>query len=631
MKKNVFITILCCLLVIVFELIFSIFNNISLSFNMILFSILSGSIISLLFVFKSKFNKFIFILINILFVIIFIAQYLYFKMFDSFLNIRSLLNSSDLIEFGDSIFKVLLSNWYVVFIYVLFIVLIIFLLRKTEFVRHNKRSFIINIVFVIIMYFICIGSLFIGDNLLYSNRNLYFNINVPRENVKSFGILTSIRLDIQRYIFGFKEKNLYEYKDIDGNGYIINKDEYNMIDVSFDVSGNKEVKEISEYLSKQNPSKKNKYTGIFKNKNLIFIVGESFSSLSIDKELTPTLYKLSEGGFQFSNFYNPLYPVSTADGQYMLDTSLVPAEGTWSILDVHDKYYPYTYGNVFKSLGYKTYAFHNYDYDYYERDKYFETMGFDKYLGNGNGLEKYMKFDTKPSSDYDMFKNTFDIYSDDKFLAYFITMSGHRDYDKKHGIVKKNWDKVKDLDYSDKVKAYMATQIELDKAMEVLLKKLKDKGILDDTVIVLTGDHYPYGLNKDEILEIDSSKKDDYSLERDHSSLIIYNSEVDKLFDKYCYSMDVLPTILNLFGVEYDSRLLIGRDIMSDSDQFVLFSNRSFISDKGKYYSNNEKFVLFKNKSVSDTYISNMKNSIYLKYRNSRLILENDYYKYLFK
>ena len=230
-------------------------------------------------------------------------------MFDSFLNIRSLLNSGDLIEFSDSIFKVLLSNWYVVFIYVLFIVLIIFLLRKIEFVRHNKRSFITNIVFVIIMYLICIGSLFIGDNLLYSNRNLYFNINVPRENVKSFGILTSIRLDIQRYMFGFKEKNLYEYKDVDGNSYIINKDEYNMIDVSFDFSGNKEVKEISEYLSKQNPSKKNKYTGIFKNKNLIFIVGESFSSLSIDKELTPTLYKLSEGGFQFSNFYNPLYPV----------------------------------------------------------------------------------------------------------------------------------------------------------------------------------------------------------------------------------------------------------------------------------------------------------------------------------
>ena len=101
-------------------------------------------------------------------------------------------------------------------------------------------------------------------------------------------------------------------------------------------------------------------------------------------------------------------------------------------------------------------------------------MGFDKYLGNGNGLERYMSFDKKPSSDYEMFKNTFDIYSDeDKFLAYFITMSGHRDYDMKHAIVKKNWDKVKDLDYSDKAKAYLATQIELDKALEVLLKKLE--------------------------------------------------------------------------------------------------------------------------------------------------------------
>jgi phosphoglycerol transferase MdoB-like AlkP superfamily enzyme len=313
----------------------------------------------------------------------------------------------------------------------------------------------------------------------------------------------------------------------------------------------------------------------------------------------------------------------------MLDTSLVPAEGTWSILDVHDKSYPYSYGYSFKNNGYSTYAFHNYDYDYYERDKYFETMGFDKYLGNGNGLEKYMNFAKKPSSDYDMFKSTFDLYSDDdKFLAYFITMSGHRDYNMKHAIVKKNWDLVKDLDYSDATKAYLATQIELDKAMEVLLKKLEKKGILKDTVIVLAGDHYPYGLKKEEILEIDSTKKDNYSIERDHSTLIIYNSEIDQEVEKYCYSMDVLPTILNLFGIEYDSRLLMGRDILSNSSQFVLFSNRSFISDKGIYNSNNNQFMPFNN-LVDEDYLSKMKNDIYLKYRISRLILENDYYKYV--
>ena len=629
MKKNL---ILCSLLIISLELIFSIFNNISLSFNMILFSILSGSLFSLVFVFKSKTNKKLFIGFSILLMILYIVQYLYFNIFNSFLSVGSLFNSGDLIKFGDSIIKVLLSNWYVIFIYILFIGLIIYLLRKVEFVKHNKKSFISNCIFVIIIYLICIGSLFIGEDSLYSNKNLYFNINVSRENVKSFGVLTTFRLDLQRSIFDFEEKNLYEYKDIDGNSYIINTDDYNMIDIDFNVDGNKEVKEISKYLSKQNPSKKNQYTGVFKDKNLIFIVGESFSSLSIDKDLTPTLYKLSKGGFQFSNFYNPLYPVSTADGQYMLDTGIVPAEGTWSILDVHNKYYPFTYGNSFKKLGYKTYAFHNYDYDYYERDKYFKTMGFDKYLGNGNGLEKYMSFDKKPSSDYEMFKNTFDIYSDeDKFLAYFITMSGHRDYDKKHAIVKKNWDKVKDLDYSDKVKAYLATQIELDKALEVLLKKLEEKNVLDDTVIVLAGDHYPYGLTKNEILEIDPKKKEDYSLERDRSTLIIYNNKINKKIDKYCFSMDVLPTILNLYGVEYDSRLLIGRDIMSNSSQFVLFSDRSFINDNGKYYSNINKFISFDNKSYDEEYISNIKNNIYLKYRNSRLILENDYYKYIFE
>ena len=70
---------------------------------------------------------------------------------------------------------------------------------------------------------------------------------------------------------------------------------------------------------------------------------------------------------------------------------------------------------------------------------------------------------------------------------------------------------------------------------------------------------------------------------------------------------------------------------MSDSSQFVLFSDRSFINDKGKYYSNINKFISFDNKDYDEEYISNIKNNIYLKYRNSRLILENDYYKYIFE
>lgn len=147
MKKNL---ILCSLLIISLELIFSIFNNISLSFNMILFSILSGSLFSLVFVFKSKTNKNIFVFLSILLLILYIVQHLYFNIFNSFLSVDSLFNSGDLIKFGDSIIKVLLSNWYVIFIYILFIGLIIYLLRKVELVKHNKKSFISNCIFVII-------------------------------------------------------------------------------------------------------------------------------------------------------------------------------------------------------------------------------------------------------------------------------------------------------------------------------------------------------------------------------------------------------------------------------------------------------------------------------------------------
>ena len=138
--------------------------------------------------------------------------------------------------------------------------------------------------------------------------------------------------------------------------------------------------------------------------------------MAIREDVTPTLYKLKNEGINFNNFYTPLFPVSTADGEYLTDTSLLPAEGIWSIENVEGKTFPYTYANILKNDGYSTFAYHNYDYKYYKRDKYFPTMGYDTYFAAGNGLENRMDFSKVPSSDYEMVKTTIDDYIEKKNL-----------------------------------------------------------------------------------------------------------------------------------------------------------------------------------------------------------------------
>ena len=194
-------------------------------------------------------------------------------------------------------------------------------------------------------------------------------------------------------------------------------------------------------------------------------------------------------------------------------------------------------------------------------------------------------------------------------------------------MVKQNWDKVKSFAYSEKAKGYLAANIELDKAVGRLLEKLEEAGKLEDTVIVISGDHYPYGLTLGEINEISKYKRDN-TFGKFNMPFLIWCGDMEKPIKvtKVCSSLDVLPTVLNLFGVEYDSRLLMGRDILSDSEGLAIFPDRSFITDKGKYNAITNKFIPNEDVTVEADYIEKMKNIVYKKFEMSRLILEKDYY-----
>ena len=216
-----------------------------------------------------------------------------------------------------------------------------------------------------------------------------------------------------------------------------------------------------------------------------------------------------------------------------------------------------------------------------------------------------------------------------------MTVSGHLNYTfKDNSMSYKNKDLVSNLPYSEHVKAYLAANIELDRALNALITELENKGKLDDTVIVLSPDHYPYGLTKSELNEISEKDRND-KFENFHTSLIIYNSGMSEnvTVDKYVSSIDLLPTIYNLFGIEYDSRLLIGNDALSDNEGLVILSDRSWINENASYNSMTETYTKFKD--VDEEYLNKINEEVYKRFTVSSMLLYEkdgaylDYYRRL--
>ena len=402
----------------------------------------------------------------------------------------------------------------------------------------------------------------------------------------------------------------------------------------------KEIRELHQYFATRTPTQKNEYTGKYKDYNLIYITAEGFSQYAIDKELTPTLYKMYNSGYQFTNFYTPIWGVSTSDGEYVNCTGLIPKSGVWSFYRSGEQKnnMHFTMGRQFLKAGAeKVYAYHNHSYSYYHRDISHPNMGY-IYKGYGNGLEDKI---TKswPESDLEMIEATADEYitANGQFHAYYMSVSGHLEYSfGGNAMAKKNKEFVEHLPVSDTVKAYYACNIELDRAMEALLKKLEAAGVAQKTLIVISPDHYPYGLedkeseNKYHYFDEIAGHSIETNFELYKSVLLMYCPEMTEgvKVDKYCSSMDVVPTLSNLFGFEYDSRLLMGRDIFSDSKQLVVFSNRSFITEKGMYNSKTRAFTPFDGVKTEneEEYLTQMKTEVNNMFVASAGILDHDYY-----
>lgn len=605
-------------------------------FYMGIFTLLVASIVTFLMsLFKnSKINKIIGIILWIILFLIFASETVYYSFYKTICGFQALIYGGQVMEFASAIMSHILSN--VLIICVMFIPLLIIIVFSVI-GKITYEKFRLKDAFVLILgaLFLSLTSLEIEFNEGNSAKKLFYNTNDLMQTTNTLGLMDAISLDAIKLVTEFEENvDLGVFREFTKDDSI----EYNVTNIDFDELINNEkdatVKSMHMYFSSQEPTNKNEMTGIFAGKNLIFIVAEGFYPIAVDETLTPTLYKLVNNGFVFDNYYQPIYNCSTSDGEFINQLSILPGVATCSMKETSNVYLPYSVGNILKSYGYEANAFHGWTYNYYNRDKTVPNLGYTYY-----GYDRYKKGykyalkgikDSWPTSDIDVVNSSYNIYSDkERFVTYYMSISGHLEYNFMGGnaIANKNKALVHDMDASSAIKAYMATQIEFDRSLEILLNNLENDGILDDTVIVISADHYPYGLSNDEIASYASWMKDaNFDLYK--NNLVIYNSELETMHvSKYTSSLDLLPTLLNLFGVEYDSRLLMGRDIFSESDDLIIFNNKSWITDKGRYNYLKHSFEPFTDEEVSAEYIDEINKIVELKFQMSKLLISKDYYR----
>jgi lipoteichoic acid synthase len=580
---------------------------------------------------RSVFFAFVFIL-----TFIFGAQVYYYYFFNTFFIAYSFLRAGMMAgSYYREILTLIQENLNVIFFYFLPFGILLFFRKKLLTSRLPLKRVLIGLM----VFVVCYGSTLIQittrdkDDATY---DAYVYHPEVISSVKSLGVLTSFTVDVTRLVresIGLlnetREPDVID-PDPDPDPDPVDPLLYNKLDIPFETlkanTTDKILLSMHEYYSTRSATKQNAHTGLYKDYNLILITGESFSHYAVRQDVTPTLYKLAHEGYYFTNFYNPIWGVSTSDGEYVQFTGMIPKAGVWSLSESATNDMSFVLGHQLKALDYTTFAFHNHSYTYYNRDKSHPNLGY-TYMGVGNGLTYTGSW---PQSDITMMEETLPKYiNSDKFHIYYMTVSGHPNYTwRGNSMASKNRDLVKDLPYSEYVQGYIATQIELDRALKYMMEELEKAGKLDNTLIVLSADHYPYYLKDDMFKELNNGIAIDHTFELYRSALIIYNSKMKgETITKPVSSLDILPTINNLMGIKYDSRLLMGTDVFSNTEPLVIFLDRSFITTAGRYNAKTKVFTYNQGVLENQAYVDSMIQTVNSKFYYSQKFLENDYYK----
>ena len=615
---------------------------------------------------NSKVNRAVKSLLIFFSAVVFGVEYFVYRQFKVFYDVRTVKGGASgvVTSFADHALKLILTPTGILTIVLLFAPLILYRVfgrRIDPAVQSGAKERIA--VAGVIAVAIAINAVAINAVEMYKySYSERYNFGTAVEN---FGFMTALRLDVTRSINGAAgatydldpgaaegaEGELPEFvhtsvstvtRSASQGKLVYDK---NVMDIDFDglgASAGGALQAMDNYVKSQEPSSQNEMTGRFAGKNLIFISAEAFSAEAIDPERTPTLYRMATKGINFTDYYQPA-SAGTTGGEFQNIFGMLPMYGGASMGEMTGNNCYLTMSYQLNALGYYGMAFHNNDYTYYSRNITHNKLGYSEgYYGVGNGLEGYIT-EQWPESDLEMMEATVDMYIEHQpFDIYYMSVSGHSLYSRDgNAMSKKNWASVEGREGSERVNAYLACNVELENAMKYLLERLEEAGIADDTVIVISADHFPYGLDDDGTLgdlpylsELYGYNVTDL-MQRDHNRLIIWSGcledEEPLIVDTPTFSLDILPTLLNLYGVQWDSRVLVGRDVFSNKDALVFNMNHDWKTEMGTYTAGTDTFTPADDSvTVSPDYVGRMNSIVTNKINYCSDVITYDYYAHLF-
>ena len=394
--------------------------------------------------------------------------------------------------------------------------------------------------------------------------------------------------------------------------------------------------EIDAYFAAKDKPQANEMTGLLKDKNVIMVLMESMDDWMLG-EYTPTLNRLMDEGIDFTRFYTPGYGgIRTFNTEFCSNTgSFLSSQGGYAF-DYITNDYRQSLASLLEEQGYSTKEFHYNDPNFYSRGVFSQAMGYEEYVYYEdyiNGLsEKEMNelmMDDKILFDDPALNDVF--FREGKRLNFIITRSAHLSY--KYNEVLSNWGlkkypEFRTLTDNEETNCALLKAKLVDDMFARMLEELEAHGELENTVIIGITDHYTYGYKNEKALLELSGVDETLLLER--TPCFIWSADLQaRKVDKVLNTSDLLPTVLNLLGVESPYSYL-GSDAFDDRyDGFVPFSDGSWIYGDAAWDAKEKKLFSATGKSVtlSQEAQKAVTERVQEFVRINNLILDVDYYQ----
>ena len=562
---------------------------------------------------KSKIGKWVYLGVNILFLIMFLTNGIYYSMTHNFFDFILLESTSEGAPYMMDCIKncnIWIYIWFVIIIFTIYVGF-----RKIPKKDNFNYKNVIIVVLVFLLIHLLLPNLYgsanssLEWNTWQNPRNIYKNFNDANKSMSITG--------------------LYEYTI--RNFYI-----------TFLQTEEEETSEDYEFLMEAfsvNNNEVNKYTGIFKNKNLIFVQLEGIDDWLLTEKDMPTLYGMLNNSFVFQNHYSYYNGGgSTFNSEFAVNTGFItPLSYTQNAYSFNKNSFPYSMANMFKNQDYDVNAFHMNSGEYYSRQTNYTNWGYDKYYGLldiNDYKDKSYTLDRELINDITFQEKMFP--KDSKFVDYIITYSNHLPFTNTKGVCKLLYDMEMDLnDTVDMGEESSSTFVQLteeecirkqahetDYMMELLLKKLTELNLIDDTVIVVFTDHYLYTVEDKTIL--DKYKNTSNNLINKTPFFIWQNNMKRTNIKEVTSQLNILPTTLNLFGINYNPNYYIGSDALSSNYKGIVFFSDYSWYDGNIYVENG---VIANNKSSSQEYLDEKNYYIHYLTKKNDLALKYNVFK----